>query len=199
MSTFIDLDSIWRDRDVYPNENNYELEPKQVDTWFKSARSVRAFPQNPSTQPLEFATTINIKYLTLPYSETLSEFPRIYVNFRSKRYKDIHLINAIDGKQPTAKFICNFDRIQTDRNGNPLWIHYRCNMEQTMRFERGEPAIFQVTTRVQQIRPTGGVAHLDHLLMSRQNKLPQIGRADQRACLKAHVIAAPHEFYAFKL
>lgn len=147
MSTFIDLDSIWRDRDVYPNENNYELEPKQVETWFKSARSVRAFPQNPNTQPLEFATTINIKYLTLPYSETVSEFPRVYVNFRSKRYQDIHLINAIDGKQPYAKFICHLDRIQNDRNGNPLWIHYRCNMEQTMRFERGEPVLFQITTR----------------------------------------------------
>lgn len=141
------MDSFWRDRESYPNENDYELQPKQVETWFKSARTVRAFPQNPSTQPLEFSTTLNIKYLQIPYSETVAELPRIYVNFRSKKYKDIHLINAIDGKQPSAKFICVFERTQLDRNGDPIWIAYRCNMEQAMRFERGEPVIFQITTR----------------------------------------------------
>nr|QBK86408.1 MAG: uncharacterized protein LCMAC102_02030 [Marseillevirus LCMAC102] len=153
MSTFIDLDSIWRDRETYPNPNDYQLTPKQVDTWFPSARTVRAYPQNPTIQPLEFATTVNIHYLTLPFSETVSEFPRIYVNFRSDRYKDIHLIQAIDGKQPDAKFICNFDRIQNDSNGNPMWIHYKCSMEQTMRFDRGRPVLFQITTRDGSILP----------------------------------------------
>jgi len=147
MSTFIDLDSMWRRRDIYPNENKYQLEPKQVDTWFRSARSVRAHPQNPNIQPLEFATTVNIRLLTLPYSENVAELPRIYVNFYSRLYKDIHLINAIDGKQPTAKFICLFHRIQNDRNGNPLWIHYQCNMEQTMRFKRSDTIAFELTTR----------------------------------------------------
>ena len=153
MASFIDMDSVWRDREAFPNENNYELQPKQVETWFKSARSVRSSPQNPNLQPLEFATTVNIKVLTIPFSETVSEFPRVYVNFRSKRYNDIHLIHAIDGKQPDAKFICIFDRLQNDRNGNPIWIHYRCNMEQTMRFERGQQVIFQITTRDGSILP----------------------------------------------
>ncbi len=153
MSTFIDLDSIWRDRETHPNPNDYQLNLKQVDTWFTSARTVRAYPQNPTIQPLEFATTVNIHYLTLPFSEEVSEFPRIYVNFRSDRYKDIHLIQAIDGKQPDAKFICNFDRIQNNRNGDPIWIHYRCSMEQTMRFERGYPIVFQITTRDGSVLP----------------------------------------------
>ena len=153
MANFIDLDSIWRDREVYPNENSYEVGPGQVDTWYKTARAVRAFPQNPGIQPLEFATTVNIIHLTLPYNETLAEFPRIYINFHSKRYSDIHLINSIDGKQINAKFICIPDNIQDDRNGNHLWIHYKCHMEQTMRFVRGEPVFFQITTRDGSVLP----------------------------------------------
>jgi len=154
MATFVDLDSMWRDRETYPNPNDYALSPADVETWPTKARTVRAFAQNPGISPLEFATTINIKYLTLPYSETVAEFPRVYVNFRSSRYSDIRLINAIQDRQPDAKFICNFDRIQNDRNGDPTWIHYRCNMEQTMRFERGAPIVFQVTTRGGTILPS---------------------------------------------
>ena len=153
MANFIDLDSIWRDRETYPNENNYEVGPSQVETWYKTARAVRALPQNPNILPLEFATTINIKYLTLPYSDTLFELPRVYINFRAKRYSDIHLINAIDGKQADSKFVCVPDKIQEDKNGNPLWIHYKCHMEQTMRFVRGEPVVFQILTRDGSILP----------------------------------------------
>jgi len=127
--------------------------PSQVDTWYKASRSVRAFPQNPNTQPLEFATTVNIRCLTLPYSEFISELPRIYINFHSKRYADINLINSIDGKQASAKFICFPEKIQNDINGNPIWIHYKCLMEQTMRFARGEPVVFQVITRDGSILP----------------------------------------------
>jgi len=147
------MDSIWRDREDYPNENSYQLKPSQVETWFKSSRAVRAFPQNPNTQPLEFVTTINIKYLILPYSDTVSEFPVLFIDFRSMRYKDIHLINSIDGRKPYAKFICVPEKVQNDINGNPLWIHYKCHMEQTMRFERGEPVIFEITTRNGNVLP----------------------------------------------
>ena len=153
MATFIDLDSIFRDRETYPNENSYELLPKQVKAWFTSARTVRAYPQNPTSTPLEFATTVRISYLALPYTEDLAEFPRIYLNFESKLYKDIHLISAIDGKHPNAKFVCVPDRVQNDRNGDPLWIHYKCAMEQTMRFRRGDPIKFEITTRSDDILP----------------------------------------------
>ena len=153
MSTFFDLDSIWRDGEANLNPANYELTPAQVETWFPSARSVRAHPQNPSMKPLEFATSIKIHYLTIPYTESFAELPRIYINFRSKEYGDIHLIQAISGKQPDAKFICVFDRIQNDRNGTPLWIHWRCSMEQVMRFKRGDTIIFQITTRDGTILP----------------------------------------------
>lgn len=153
MATFIDLDSLWRDRDAYPNENSYQLGPKKIETWFQSARTVQSTAKNPNLRPLEFATTINVKSLTIPYTEDLSEFPRVYINFRSNNYKDIHLINAIEGRQSESKFVCVYDKIQNDRNGNPLWIHYKCDMEQTMRFSRGEPVLFEITTRSGAVLP----------------------------------------------
>lgn len=154
MSTFIDLDSIWRDREDFPNENDYELKPMQVESWFKTPRTVKAYPENPNTYSLGFATTVNIKHLAIAYTETLSELPKVYVNFRSMNYKDIHLINSIDGVQRDAKFVCVPERIQNDRNGNPIWIHYRCNMEQTMRFQRKDQVIFQILTRNGQVLPS---------------------------------------------
>lgn len=154
MATFVDLDSIKRDRETYPNPNDYELRPHQVKTWFRSARTVRPFPQNPNTKPLEFATTVNIRYLTLPFSERVAALPRIYINFRCRTYKDIHLIQTIDGIHSEARFICVPDRIQNDPSTDePAWIHYKCNMEQTMRFIRDDPVILQFTTRSGDILP----------------------------------------------
>ncbi len=147
MSSFIDLDSFWRDREAFPNPFKYNLQPSQVETWFKFARSVRAHPQNANVQPLEFATSVNIRHLTLPFNEDIVGLPRVYVNFRSQTYKDIHLISAIDGRQPNAKFICTFDKIQLDKDIRPAWIHYKCNMEQVMRFRRGVPVELEITTR----------------------------------------------------
>jgi len=153
MATFIDLDSIWRDREVNPNPAEYELRPQQVETWFRGARSVRAHPQNPNLQPLEFATTVNIRYLTVPYTEFLAGIPRLYVDLHTVKYNDIHLIQTIDGRHPTARFICAFDKIQNDAGGEPLWIHYACRMEQTMRFKRDDPVVFRVMTRDGSVLP----------------------------------------------
>jgi len=147
MASFIDLDSTWRDRTMFPNENKYELTPKQVVSWTKKARTVRAFPEDPALRPLEFVTTINLKYLTLPYTDLLSTIPRIYINFSSREYKDTRLINTIDGRLPESKFICQFDKVQSDSLGNPIWIHYKCEMEQTMRFKRDDTIILELTSR----------------------------------------------------
>ena len=147
MANFIHLDSISRDREQYPNPFDYELTPQQVNSWFRSARTVRAHPQNPSTQPLDFVSTINIRHIILPYNARFASLPILYINFRSRDYKDIHLIQTIDGVHPNSNFICEWDKIQENDSGQPLWIHYKCNMEQTMRFTRDRPVIFQITTR----------------------------------------------------
>lgn len=147
MATYVDLDSIWRERESYPNENDYQLLPAQVKTWFKQNRTVTATSRSPALRPLEFSVTIQILFLTLPYSATLASYPRVYINFRSRRYDSIHLIDTIDGTLPDSKFVCSFNFIQNDALGVPMWIHYKCGMKQTMRFERSDPIIFQVCGR----------------------------------------------------
>jgi hypothetical protein len=154
MATFIDLDSIFRDKDQFPNPNDYELFPNQVDSWFNRSRIVRKFADDPSKRPVEFVVTLNIKYLTLPYSEELAILPRVYVEFYSQKYKDMYHISTIDGGHVYAKFICIPDRIQNDTTGDPLWIHYKCTMEQTMRFERNFPISFKITSRSDDVLPS---------------------------------------------
>ena len=153
MASFINLDSFYRDREVYPNENAYQVDARQTETWFAAARTTMSVAQNPSIKPREFATTVNIRYLSLPYTDDLAEMPIVFINFHSKEFKDIHLISSINGVQMDAKFVCRFDKIQNDRNGDPMWIHYQCNMEQTMRFKRGDPVVLSITTRSGNILP----------------------------------------------
>lgn len=147
MTSYIDLDSMWRDREAYPNENDYVIGPNQIESWYRMNRIVRALPQNPNSLPLGFATSISLVSLTLPYSVDLVKMPRVYVNFTSKLYRDLHLVQAIDGRQAESKFVCHFDKIQNDSLGVPTWIHYKCDMDQVMRFEKKDPVIFQIFTR----------------------------------------------------
>lgn len=67
MSSFVDLDSFWRDRSAYTNPCQYELTPGQVALWTVSAREVRAIPQNPNLRPLDFVDSIAVISASLPY------------------------------------------------------------------------------------------------------------------------------------
>jgi hypothetical protein len=67
MSTYIDLDSFWRNRSAFPNPCEYSLTPEQVATWTKSVREVRALPQNANERPLDFVSALNLLGATLPY------------------------------------------------------------------------------------------------------------------------------------
>lgn len=147
MSNFVDLDSYFRDRVLYPNPCNYQVTPEQVKTWFFNARTVRASTQNPVMRPLNFVSTVNLHVLTLPYDDRLMSLPRLYVDFHSVRYNDRHLISTIDGVNPEARFICLLDRVQYDATNAPIWIHYRCFMQQTLRIDMGGLVQFTITTR----------------------------------------------------
>ena len=147
MASYIDLDSYYRDRDSYPNENDYYVQPEQVKNWVKQPRTTSSTSRGPQMRPLEFAVTIKIISIAVPYSVDIASFPRIYVDFRSQTYDDTRLIDCIDGRLPDSKFICNFDKIQYNSANVPTWIHYKCRMEQTMRFERGQPVFLRITGR----------------------------------------------------
>lgn len=67
MSQYIELDSLQRDRETYPNPLAYELLPKNVDTWVSASRDVTALPSNPNQRPLDFVSSLNVLSVTLPY------------------------------------------------------------------------------------------------------------------------------------
>ncbi|MDB4769404.1 hypothetical protein OAG24_00415 [bacterium] len=153
MSTYFHLDSLFRDRETWPNPASYEVKPDQVATWFRQARSVRAHPQNPSTSPLEFVSSINLHHLIIPYDASFVGLPVLYVEFRSKKYNDIHLVHSIEGNKADVQYVCVLEKIQNDSAGDPMWIHFRSTMEQVMRFRRGDEIIFKVTTRDGSVLP----------------------------------------------
>lgn len=67
MSQYLELDSLQRDRETYPNPLDYKLLPKNVDTWTSEARDVNALPPNPNQRPLDFTSSLNVICVTLPY------------------------------------------------------------------------------------------------------------------------------------
>lgn len=252
MATYIDLDSIWRDRAAYPNPCNYELTPNQIETWSRSTRETRPLPANPNERPLDFVNSISLITLTLPYprieifanqailvnsvnTNTLTTldphnlvvgdivmtsspgyanttgilrnveyhvistatpttfqislvpagpavsltngtgldmtlavisaadyatvignlddainivtFPRLYVDFHSRKYPDTRMINTNGGRLSDAKFVIGIDRVQLDDKLTPTWIHYKSHGEQTFRFKRDDPVVFNIVTR----------------------------------------------------
>lgn len=148
MSTFLFADSSLRDREQFPNPAEYTIKKEQINGWFKHARTVRAHPSNPSSKPLEFATSIEIIQLITPYDDSFITIPTIMVDLHSQTYNDQYLISTIDGTNRDARFTLTFDKIQANGDGDPVWIYWKPVIgEQVTRFKRDEPIHFRVFTR----------------------------------------------------
>ncbi|HSA76298.1 MAG TPA: hypothetical protein VLE02_02015 [Nitrosarchaeum sp.] len=147
MATFIDLDSLWRDREQYPNSADYQLTPAQVETWFSSSRNISAYPKNPALKPVDFVSTVNVVNLTIPYNEEVAQLPRIYLDFHCKTYDDYNMIYSADRKHASDKFVLIPDKIQSDDTDAKIWIHFKCGMQQTMRIRRNDIISFRLSTR----------------------------------------------------
>lgn len=149
MSKFIHLDSQFRDRQVFPNPANFKLTSTNELIGFDfSARTVQSTAGNPRDRQVVFANNVELKSLILPRSATLVIEPIIYVDFHCSKYDDSWPINTIKGKNSDGRFIAEFDKIQFAADGTtPLWIHYKCKMNQVMRFEVGQPLVFRVFDR----------------------------------------------------
>jgi len=142
MSSYIDIDSEYRDNNLYPNPAQFTITADQVDRWFKHNRITNNLPNLPFKSPYDFVHVVKLKNLVIPYSVAFSTLRRIYVDFHTHQTKTYNLINCINGMNADAKFIAFYDRIQNDSAGNPYAIHYKCNMSQVMRFQNGQPVDF---------------------------------------------------------
>jgi hypothetical protein len=157
MATFTDLDSTYRNRNTYPNPANYTVEDSQVRAWSVNPRTVSANSARPGSRALEFVESIDVERFILPYTDVtyvnklgvtitvpLADIQRVYLDVHTSRYNDQGLISTIDNKNTKAKFMFVQDKIQEDTLGNPRWIHYKCKMNQVMRFARNEPIIINI-------------------------------------------------------
>ena len=155
MSTFIDVDSTYRDYTTYPNICNFVITSEQMRSWPKEPRQVTSHNSRPGSRMLEFSQSLQIKTLTLPYATCTytyglvtpsvvvnthtADLQRIYLDFHTLRFDDTNLIYTIDNKVPKARFVLCDPRIQYDSLGIPRWVQFYCRMDQAMRFSRSEP------------------------------------------------------------
>lgn len=81
-------------------------------------------------KPADFTTVMAALNLGL----TLLEMPFIYIDFHCKDYKDQNAVRAINNNIPQIKFVVQFDKFQMNSVGMFIWIHYKANMTQVLRF-----------------------------------------------------------------
>lgn len=158
MANYIHIDSSYRDKEEYPNENNFQLTAKQVQGWNKYARSVRPFPQNPSLQPLDFASSLKIVSIITPYSEFIAQQPYLFLCFGNIQsgvgYSDISLVSTINNHHNDIRFVLFQRKIQKDDSGQKIWIHWTSEMEQVTRFRRDVEMIMTLKTRFGVVLPS---------------------------------------------
>lgn len=81
--------------------------------------------------PTEYASVIAALNLGL----TLIDMPFIYIDFHCKLYNDKNNVRAIDNNLSQVKFVVQFDKFQINSVGMFVWIHYKANMTQVLRFK----------------------------------------------------------------
>lgn len=75
--------------------------------------------------------------------------PQIFVDFHSKGNNSTDMIDTIDGVARGSKFILytNQSLIQRDEYEKPIWIHYICDMPQTLDFKKNDAVIIKLQDR----------------------------------------------------
>lgn len=156
MATYIDIDSRYRNWRKYTNPAYFVIEADQVCSWNRAPRQVRANPTRPGNRAIEFAQSVQLKSLIIPFvdagyyvNDTIvnthtASFQRLYVDVHTERYDDKQLINTIGNKIPKARFVCTQEGSQLNNLNIPKWIKFSSRMDQVMRFARNEAIVFEV-------------------------------------------------------
>ena len=157
MSTYLDLDSSYRNAGTYPNPCDYVVDDAQTKTWFREPRIVVNAFNDPALTPRvkDYAQSVNVERVILPYTDIffrefdpeqqsilrldhMMNLKRIYLDVHNPRHNDTSLISSIDNKSGRAKFVLFFHEVQNDVDGNPICIHYKSKMDQVYRLYRNE-------------------------------------------------------------
>lgn len=144
MAKHIELDSIWRDFVEYPNPAKFNIGGENINCWYPSDRTLT---KGGNIKLENCMSTVNLVKLTLPYTDEVAAFPRLYVNLTSTDTKDKNLVFSMADIHKDVKFVCYPCHIQKDGNDVPIWIHYDSRIEQTMRLSFDNDIKFEITTR----------------------------------------------------
>lgn len=158
MSTYIDLYSYWRDAVAYPNPADYIVTADNVSTWNKEPRKVLANSNRPSGKVIEFVEGVQVLECRLPYGNVTyvdasgatitvntGDLQRIYLDVHNPYNNDLQLIYSINNKMTNARFVLMFDGFQNSTSTtNPIWVKFKCEMHQAMRFTRNDSIIVRI-------------------------------------------------------
>jgi len=158
MSTFIDLDSTYRNITSYPNPASYTVDGNQIRTWYQSPRQVTQNSIRPGNRIVEFSQSVKVVKFILPYGNVTytdnlgvvhtvntADLQRIYLDVHSINYNDKQLIYSIDNKFANARFVLTQERIQFSTvTGLPVWVFFFAHMDQVTRFPRNEPVVINI-------------------------------------------------------
>ena len=166
MSTFIHIDSTYRDRTNYPNPAEFTIRGDQTNGWgslYRRAQCVRPCGKKEVCNMLFCldglilnipATATNSRPAALGGPQPLWFEPFLYVHLSTERYNDKSLIKIANNFHSDAVFCCVLDRIQIDPDpnvvfpNNQLWLQYKCNNNQCIRLNDFQPIVnFRIFTR----------------------------------------------------
>lgn len=67
MSVHCFVDSVLRDRQVYPDPLNWTLDANQVKTWARTTKEIKAISASPHKSPLDYVSTVQILSIQIPF------------------------------------------------------------------------------------------------------------------------------------
>ena len=135
MSFTISMDSKSRSNPL--TSTPYEFE-KGSGEWqpFPSSFKSLAEPRSNHEPCIHFSAELNL--LRLPYSDSLLDFPEIYVAFDVKpTFGFSNLVRSTVQARQEFPFICKISEVFRNSIGVPIWIYYECVTRPILRLDIG--------------------------------------------------------------
>lgn len=170
MSTFIELDSKFRNRECFSNPAEYRVDACQTAGWSNLIRDVQCVRPCSKKEACNLLFCVKLLKLAIPTrivdtaGDTVSIIAEdpfnnavtrdvncLYVHFSTSRYTDSNLIRTINNEHRDATFVAVPMRTfvgAPDGGGNSVeWTFYESHMLQCIRLEDKKPVItFRVFT-----------------------------------------------------
>lgn len=148
MTTFISIDSIFRNRTENPNPADFVIPIAETQGWASENRTIQSVRPHKGRIIPDLLHELTLLKLSIPYDATLLNEPYLYVEFSVTNTQATNLINTLGNttngvKLKNAIFQVWFDKIQPTN----LYILYCCSMSQVIRFDPKASYRFRIFDR----------------------------------------------------